>query len=77
MPGTNPWGRAPAAQVARFHEAVAGIEGVEVRKMFGYPAAFIGGNMTARLRQESVMIRLSEVKWAGVQPRVCPADSLR
>jgi TfoX/Sxy family transcriptional regulator of competence genes len=46
--------------VERFHEAVAGIEGVEVRKMFGYPAAFIGGNLTAGLYQESVMVRLPE-----------------
>ncbi|MEA2651108.1 MAG: hypothetical protein QOI85_829 [Chloroflexota bacterium] len=60
MAGGNPWRKAPADQVERFHEAVAGIEGVEVRKMFGYPAAFIGGNLTAGLYQESVMVRLPE-----------------
>ena len=42
----------------RFREAVAGIEGVEVRKMFGFPAASIGGTMVAGLHQESVMVRL-------------------
>ena len=30
----------------RFEAAVAGIEGLEQRKMFGYPAGFIGGNLT-------------------------------
>lgn len=64
MPGREPWRKAPADLVARFHEAVAGIEGVEVRKMFGYPAAFIGGNLTAGLYQESVMVRLSDAERA-------------
>ena len=58
MAGSSQWRKAPADHVERFHEAVAGIEGVEVRKMFGYPAAFIGGNLTAGLHQESVMVRL-------------------
>ena len=56
----DPWRKADAAHVDRFHEAVAGIEGVEVRKMFGYPAAFVGGNMAAGLHQETVMVRLPE-----------------
>ena len=62
--------------MARFHEAVAGIDGVEVRKMFGFPAAFIGGNMTAGLHQETVMVRLPEAEreariadgWALFEP---------
>lgn len=62
MAGSDPWRKAPPDQVDRFHEAVAGIEGVEVRKMFGYPAAFIGGNLTAGLHQESVMVRLPDAE---------------
>lgn len=62
MASSNPWRKAPADQVERFHEAVADIEGVEVRKMFGFPAAFIGGNMTAGLHQESVMVRLPDAE---------------
>ena len=46
----------------RFRAAVAGIDGAEVRKMFGYPAAFIGGNLTAGLFQGSVMMRLPEAE---------------
>ena len=57
---SGPWRKPQDDQVERFHEAVAGIEGVEVRKMFGFPAAFIGGNMTAGLHQESVMVRLPD-----------------
>jgi TfoX/Sxy family transcriptional regulator of competence genes len=56
----DPWRKSQQDLVDRFHEAVAGIEGVEVRKMFGFPAAFVGGNMTAGLHQETFMVRLSE-----------------
>ncbi len=54
------WRKAPAALVDRFAAAVAGIEGLEQRKMFGYPAAFVGGNMVAGLHQESWIVRLGE-----------------
>jgi TfoX/Sxy family transcriptional regulator of competence genes len=56
----DPWRKADPEHVDRFHEAVAGIEGVEVRKMFGYPAAFVAGNMAAGLHQATVMVRLPE-----------------
>ena len=62
MTSSDPWRKAPAELVERFHEAVAGIEGVEVRPMFGYPAAFVGGNLTAGLHQENVMVRLPEAE---------------
>jgi len=60
--GNDPWSKSSPELVHRFHEAVAGIDGVEVRKMFGYPAAFIGGNLTAGLHQENVMMRLPEAE---------------
>jgi TfoX/Sxy family transcriptional regulator of competence genes len=56
----DPWHKPEQELIDRFHEAVAGIEGLEVRKMFGFPAAFIGGNMTAGLHQDTFMVRLSE-----------------
>ena len=43
MAADEPWRTSPPDLIERFHEAVAGIEGVDVRKMFGYPAAFVGG----------------------------------
>jgi len=60
MAADDPWRKSPPELIERFHEAVAGIEGVEVRKMFGYPAAFVGGNMTAGLHQDTFLVRLAE-----------------
>lgn len=57
---SDPWRKPSAELVERFHEAVAGIDGLEVRKMFGSPAAFIGGNMTAGLHQDRFMVRLPD-----------------
>jgi TfoX/Sxy family transcriptional regulator of competence genes len=56
----NPWRKSSEELTARFADAVAGIEGLEQRKMFGYPAGFIGGNMTTGLHQESWIVRLPE-----------------
>lgn len=72
----DPWRKAPPDLVERFEAAVAGIEGLELRKMFGYPAGFVGGNMTTGLHQESWIVRLdederrsrSDAGWAGFEP---------
>jgi TfoX/Sxy family transcriptional regulator of competence genes len=58
--GSDPWRKSSPALVDRFHEVVAGIEGVEVRKMFGYPAGFVGGNMAVGLHQEDMIVRLPD-----------------
>jgi TfoX/Sxy family transcriptional regulator of competence genes len=55
---SDPWRKSPEELQERFAAAVAGIEGLEQRKMFGYPAGFIGGNMTTGLHQESWIVRL-------------------
>ena len=54
------WRKSPEELIEQFAEAVAGVEGVEQRKMFGYPAAFVGGNMTTGLHQDSWIVRLPE-----------------
>ena len=54
------WRKAPEDLVERFGAAVAGIDGLETRKMFGYPAGFIGGNMVTGLHQDSWIVRLPE-----------------
>ena len=56
----SPWRKPQPELVDRFHEIVAGIEGLEVRKMFGFPAGFVGGNMAVGLHQESFIVRLPE-----------------
>ncbi|MGH2418738.1 MAG: TfoX/Sxy family protein [Candidatus Limnocylindria bacterium] len=60
MASEDPWRKPAPEMVVRFHAAVAGIEGLEVRKMFGFPAAFIGGNMTAGLHRDTFMVRLAD-----------------
>ena len=39
----------------------------ELRKMFGYPAAFVNGNMMAGLFQDSMMLRLSAADRAKIR----------
>jgi TfoX/Sxy family transcriptional regulator of competence genes len=56
----DPWQKSSADLIERFGAAVAGIDGLETRKMFGYPAGFIGGNMATGLHQESWIVRLPE-----------------
>jgi TfoX/Sxy family transcriptional regulator of competence genes len=56
----DPWRKAPQELVDLFHEAVEGIEDLEVRKMFGFPAGFIAGNMTAGVHQDTIMLRLPD-----------------
>jgi TfoX/Sxy family transcriptional regulator of competence genes len=53
------WRVAPEALVRRFTEAIRAVPEAQVRKMFGYPAAFINGNMFTALFQEDIILRLS------------------
>jgi len=62
---SSKWRKSPAELVERFEAGVAGIEGLEQRKMFGYPAAFIGGNLTTSLHQDSWIVRLDEEERAA------------
>jgi TfoX/Sxy family transcriptional regulator of competence genes len=57
---TGTWRKSPDELRERFEAAVAGIDGLEQRKMFGYPAGFVGGNMTTGLHQDSWIVRLPE-----------------
>ncbi len=54
------WKKAPEALVRRFDEVVPKDSGVERRPMFGYPAAFLHGNMLCGLFQDQLLIRLGE-----------------
>ncbi len=53
------WRAAPDELKRRFADAVTPLPGVEIRKMFGYPAAFYNEQMFAGVFQESMMVRLS------------------
>ena len=51
--------RAPAALVAAFQRAVAGMPGITTRPMFGYSATFVTGKMFAAWFQDFLVLRLS------------------
>jgi TfoX/Sxy family transcriptional regulator of competence genes len=48
------------ATVKAFEAAFARTAGVERRTMFGYPSAFLNGNMMACVFQDRIMVRLAE-----------------
>jgi len=50
----------PPALVRVFDAAADPLRGVERRKMFGYPAVFVGGNMVAGLVRDRMILRLAE-----------------
>lgn len=57
MPGFE---KSPPALVERFDAFVARFPEVERRKMFGYPALFLGGNLVCGLYEQSWMVRLPD-----------------
>ncbi|SRR5581483_4624290 len=58
------WKKSPPELVALWEEVAPDGPGVERRKMFGYPAGFVNGNMFAGLFQDSLMLRLPEADLA-------------
>ncbi len=53
------WSKSPPELIATF-ERVVPAGGAERRLMFGYPAAFVNGNMFAGLVEDRVVLRLDE-----------------
>jgi len=52
------WTKAPQALMDLFTEQLPAEPGVQARKMFGYPAAFVNGNMFAGVFGDGVFARL-------------------
>ena len=52
------WQKSSEDLVRVFDAAVRPLPGAEVRKMFGYPCAFVNGQMFAGLHQENMIVRL-------------------
>jgi TfoX/Sxy family transcriptional regulator of competence genes len=71
MPKFTP---APEAVVNFFRTAMEGLPEVELRKMFGYPCAFVRGQMLTGVFQDRIMLRLSDqdrakfLKLPGAKP---------
>ena len=57
---TMKWRKSPETLMEKFTAIVPHDPAVEQRKMFGYPAAFVGGNLFMSLFQDSLVLRLSE-----------------
>ncbi len=51
--------KAPPEIIELFKNAVSQLPEVEVRQMFGYPCAFVNGNMLAGIFRDGIMLRLS------------------
>jgi TfoX/Sxy family transcriptional regulator of competence genes len=64
MPDVHrPWPRSPEELVRRFEMATDPLlerPGVERRKMFGYPACFLDGNMFTGLHEDRWIVRLAD-----------------
>jgi len=54
------WRKSPDVLVEKFSKIVPQDPRVERRKMFGYPAAFVRGNLFMGLHQEALILRLSD-----------------
>ncbi|MFI4973039.1 MAG: TfoX/Sxy family protein [Caulobacterales bacterium] len=52
------WTKAPQSLVDLFTESLPDDPRIERRKMFGYPSAFVNGNMFAGVFQDQVFARL-------------------
>ena len=71
MPKFTP---APEALKATFAKAIDGLPGIEPRKMFGYPCAFVNGQMFVGVFADRLMLRLSDadrakfLKLPGAKP---------
>jgi TfoX/Sxy family transcriptional regulator of competence genes len=62
------WTKSPQWLIELFDVCLGADPIIERRKMFGYPAAFVQGNMAAGLFQDSVVLRLPEEARVGLAP---------
>ena len=54
------WRKSPADLIELFSSVVPDGTNIEKRQMFGYPCAFVNGNMFTGLHQEALIVRLAE-----------------
>jgi len=68
MPREMPsFDKSPPELVERFGEVLGRYPDVERRKMFGYPAAFVGGNMATGLFADHWVVRLPDGEIEGAK----------
>lgn len=54
------WAKSPPEHIAAFDAALPSNAKVECRTMFGYPCAFVNGNMFAGLHEHNICARIGE-----------------
>lgn len=54
------WTKSPQSLIDLFDKSVPSGDGISLRKMFGYPAAFANGNLFIGLHQNDFVMKLSE-----------------
>ncbi len=54
------WDKSPPELIAIFDAAVPPDPMIERRQMFGYPCAFVNGNMFVGLHEDNLILRLSD-----------------
>jgi TfoX/Sxy family transcriptional regulator of competence genes len=54
--------KAPEALIKAFGSAVPEVPSVERRTMFGYPCAFVGGNMFCGVYEDRIVVRVSDAR---------------
>ena len=59
--------KAPEEMVSLFEKAMKDFPMATKRKMFGYPCAFVNGNMFAGLFQEEMFLRLNDEDRAAIR----------
>jgi TfoX/Sxy family transcriptional regulator of competence genes len=60
------WKKTPPELVAVFDKAVPTSPAITRRPMFGYPSAFVNGNMFAGTFQDTIVVRLAETDRAAL-----------
>ncbi|HEY8177969.1 MAG TPA: TfoX/Sxy family protein [Candidatus Limnocylindria bacterium] len=60
MPHGPTWEKTPADLAERFTTTVSALPGAQVRKMFGYPAGFVNGQLFTGLFAASWFVRLPD-----------------
>ena len=66
------WTKSPEALQNLFIEALPDNPRIERRRMFGYPSAFVNGNMFAGLFQDQMFARLPPTDRAALERRFGP-----
>jgi TfoX/Sxy family transcriptional regulator of competence genes len=70
------WEKAPRALVELFAESLPDDPRIERRKMFGYPAIFVHGNMCAGLFGDGMFARLSSTVRAALPGGGAPFEPM-